>query len=48
MINAKTESFMAKRMKAKTRALSVDHTPLLTAPVEVVDIIMEATTETSR
>lgn len=48
MINAKTESFMATRMKAKIRALSVDHTPLLTAPVEVVDIITEATTETSR
>jgi pimeloyl-ACP methyl ester carboxylesterase len=48
MINAKTESFMAKRMEAKTRALAVDHTPLLTAPEEVVDIILEATTETKR
>ena len=43
MINPKTHHFMAKRMGANTRSLAVDHTPLLTAPEKVVDIIMEAT-----
>ena len=45
MINPKTQDFMAKRMGAKTRSLPVDHTPLLSAPQKVVDIIMEATME---
>jgi pimeloyl-ACP methyl ester carboxylesterase len=42
MINPKTQQFMAKRMGATTRSLAVDHTPLLSAPQRVVDIIMEA------
>jgi pimeloyl-ACP methyl ester carboxylesterase len=42
MINPKTQHFMAARMKATTRAYPVDHTPLLTAPEKVVDIILEA------
>jgi len=42
MINPKTQHFMAKRMGAKTLALAVDHTPLLTAPWKVVDLILEA------
>jgi len=42
MINPKTQHFMANRMKATTRSLAVDHTPLLTAPGKVVDIILEA------
>ena len=42
MINPKTQHFMAKRMGATTRSLAVDHTPLLSAPQKVVDIIMEA------
>ena len=42
MINPKTQGFMAKRMEARTRSLAVDHTPLLSAPQEVVDIIKEA------
>ena len=42
MINPKTQQFMANRMRAKTRSLAVDHTPLLTAPQKVVDIILEA------
>ena len=45
MINPKTQYFMAKRMGAKTRSLPVDHTPLLTAPQKVVDIVMEAAME---
>ena len=46
MINPKTQRFMAERMSATIRASSVDHTPLLTAPDKVVDIILEAARET--
>jgi pimeloyl-ACP methyl ester carboxylesterase len=42
MINPKTQHFMAARMKATARSFAVDHTPLLTAPDKVVDIILEA------
>jgi len=42
MINPKTEHFMAERMGATTRPCAVDHTPLLSAPKKVVDIILEA------
>jgi pimeloyl-ACP methyl ester carboxylesterase len=42
MILAETQRFMAERMKAKVRAHAVDHTPLVTAPAVVVDIIREA------
>jgi pimeloyl-ACP methyl ester carboxylesterase len=42
MINPKTQHFMAERMGATSRAFAVDHTPLLTAPEKVVDIILEA------
>ena len=42
MINPKTQHFMANRMGATTRSLAVDHTPLLSAPQKVVDIILEA------
>jgi len=47
MIDPKTQKFMAKRMGATTRSLAVDHTPLLSAPQKVVDIIMEAKEATS-
>jgi pimeloyl-ACP methyl ester carboxylesterase len=46
MINPKTQQFMAERMRAKVRVRSVDHTPLQTAPDDVVDIIREAARET--
>jgi pimeloyl-ACP methyl ester carboxylesterase len=46
MINPKTQRFMAERMKATVRSFAVDHTPLLTAPDKVVDIILEAATAT--
>jgi pimeloyl-ACP methyl ester carboxylesterase len=46
MINPKTQHFMAERMGAKVRVHPVDHTPLLTAPELVVDIILEAAGET--
>ena len=42
MINPKTQHFMAQRMAAKTQPLAVDHTPLLSAPDKVVDILIEA------
>lgn len=42
MINPKTQRFMAERMKATIRSFVVDHTPLLTAPDKVADIILEA------
>lgn len=48
MINPKTQEFMAQRMGAKVRVRAVDHTPLLTAPGEVADIIREAARETLR
>lgn len=42
MIVAATQRFMADRMKAEIRSHAVDHTPSITAPHTVVDIILEA------
>ena len=42
MISPVTQRYMAERMKATVRSFAVDHTPLLTAPDKVVDIILEA------
>ena len=42
MIVSETQRFMAERMKAAVRSFAVDHTPLLTAPDNVVEIILEA------
>ena len=42
MIVPDTQRFMAQRMNAKVRSHPVDHTPLVTAPDLVVDIIREA------
>ncbi len=42
MINPKTQRFMADRMGAQTQSLPVDHTPLLTAPETVVEMILTA------
>ncbi len=42
MINPKTQRFMAERMGARTQAMAVDHTPLLTAPGAVVEMILTA------
>jgi pimeloyl-ACP methyl ester carboxylesterase len=42
MINPKTQRFMAERMKATVRSFAVDHTPLLTAPDKVVEVILGA------
>jgi pimeloyl-ACP methyl ester carboxylesterase len=42
MINPKTQHFMASRMGAQVRSYNVDHTPLITAPGLVIDLIREA------
>ena len=46
MINPKTQRFMAERMNATVRFFAVDHTPLLTAPDKVVEVILEASQAT--
>jgi pimeloyl-ACP methyl ester carboxylesterase len=43
MIAPETHRFMAGRMGARARERPVDHTPLVTAPEEVVNIILDAT-----
>jgi pimeloyl-ACP methyl ester carboxylesterase len=42
MIVPETQRYMAERMKAKTKAHAVDHTPSVTAPKAVADIIHNA------
>ncbi|KJC41588.1 alpha/beta hydrolase [Bradyrhizobium sp. LTSP857] len=42
MIVPDTQRYMAERMKANIRALPVDHTPSVTAPTAVTDIIRDA------
>jgi pimeloyl-ACP methyl ester carboxylesterase len=42
MIVPETQRFMARRMKATVKAHAVDHTPSVTAPTVVVDVIREA------
>ena len=42
MINPQTQLFQAKRMGAHVRTRPVDHTPLVTAPADVIDIILDA------
>ncbi len=48
MIVKETQRFMAERMKAMVRSHSVDHTPSVTAPSVVVDIILEAIRDVSQ
>ena len=42
MIVQETQRFMAARMQARIRSHAVDHTPIVTAPHLVVDVIREA------
>jgi pimeloyl-ACP methyl ester carboxylesterase len=45
MILPETQRFMAQRMRASVHAHDVDHTPIVTAPAVVVDLIREAIAE---
>jgi pimeloyl-ACP methyl ester carboxylesterase len=45
MINPDTQRFMAGRMGAQVRSHAVDHTPSITAPDVVVDVIWDAARE---
>jgi pimeloyl-ACP methyl ester carboxylesterase len=47
MIVPETQRYMAGRMKAKVKAHPVDHTPSVTAPTTVVDIIQDAISSVS-
>ena len=42
MINPATQRFMAERMDARIRSEQVDHTPLISAPGPVIEVILEA------
>ena len=42
MISPDTQRYMAERMRAHIHSLQVDHTPLASAPQEVVHVIAEA------
>ncbi|MEI9984083.1 MAG: alpha/beta hydrolase [Aliidongia sp.] len=42
MIHPATQLFMAQRMGARIRSEKVDHTPLVTAPKPVIELILEA------
>lgn len=42
MIPAKTQHFEADRMGATVRAHAVDHSPMVTAPQKVIEVILEA------
>lgn len=46
MINPNSQQFMANRMGARIRPKLADHTPMLTAPDLVIDLILEAARET--
>jgi pimeloyl-ACP methyl ester carboxylesterase len=48
MILRETQLFMAKRMKASLRSISADHTPIISSPGAVVDVILEAVRETAK
>ena len=47
MINPSTQLFMAQRMGARIRSEKVDHTPLVTAPELVIEVIIEAVASTA-
>ena len=48
MIVHETHRFMAQRMRATVRSYPVDHTPMVTAPDLVIDIVREAIGEAVR
>ena len=48
MIVPDTQRFMAERMHARVRSHPIDHTPIVTAPGLVVDIILQTIEEAIR
>ena len=46
MISPKTQRFMADRMKAKIHSYPVDHSPMISEPQVVINVILEAARET--
>jgi pimeloyl-ACP methyl ester carboxylesterase len=46
MISPETQRFMANRMGANIRSHQVDHSPMLTAPDLVVEVILDAARQT--
>jgi pimeloyl-ACP methyl ester carboxylesterase len=42
MIAPETQRFMGERMRARVHARRVDHTPIVTAPMAVVEVLREA------
>jgi pimeloyl-ACP methyl ester carboxylesterase len=46
MISLETQRFMADRMGANIRSFQVDHSPMVTAPDLVVDVIMDVAHQT--
>jgi hypothetical protein len=47
MINPANQRFMAERMGARIRSEKIDHTPLVSAPGPVIEIILEAAANTA-
>jgi pimeloyl-ACP methyl ester carboxylesterase len=47
MINPQTQVFMAERMGARIRSEKVDHTPLVSAPGLVIEVILAAVTNSA-
>jgi len=45
MIPVATQRYLARRMKARVRSEKLDHTPLVTAPDTVVEVILDAVSE---
>jgi hypothetical protein len=46
MINPKTQRFMADRMGAKIHSFPVDHSPMISKPAVVIEVILEAARKT--
>jgi pimeloyl-ACP methyl ester carboxylesterase len=45
MIAGENQRFMADRMQARVRSYPVDHAPMVTAPLDVLDVIRDAISE---
>jgi hypothetical protein len=48
MINPKTQRFLAERMGAQIRSEQVDHTPMVTAPDPVIEVLLQAAAVTAK